>query len=86
LITDEAVNCRNSYVHGSDASFDYNANFDRATFFTQTLEFDFAASELVEAGWNIAAWSKTRTSMSHPFGRYCANYRDELEELRVLLT
>jgi hypothetical protein len=85
LITDEAVNCRNFYVHGTDASFDYNANFDAVTFFTQTLEFVFAASDLVEAGWDVKAWSKTWTSMSHPFARYRANYRNELEELKILL-
>jgi|HubBroStandDraft_2_1064218.scaffolds.fasta_scaffold18838_2 hypothetical protein len=85
LTTDEAVNCRNFYVHGGDASLDYNANFDRVTFFTQTLEFVFAASDLVEAGWDIKAWSTTGTTMSHPFGRYRINYAQELQALKALL-
>jgi len=57
-----------------DASLDYDANFDRVTFFTQTLEFVFAASDLVEAGWDIKAWSTTGTTMFHPFARYRINY------------
>ena len=85
LITDEAVNCRNFYVHGSAASFDYNANFDAVTFFAQTLEFVFAASDLIEAGWDIQTWCKTWSSMSNPFARYKVNYRNELEELKTLL-
>jgi hypothetical protein len=85
LLTDEAVNCRNFYVHGGDASFDYNANFDSVTFFTQTLEFVFAASDLVEAGWDIQAWCKTWSSMSNSFARYKADYRNELQQLKAIL-
>jgi hypothetical protein len=85
-VTDEAVNCRNFYVHGGDASFDYNANFDAVTFFTQTLEFVFAASDLAEAGWDVDGWSKTSTTMSHPFARYRVNYKNELKGLKGLLS
>ena len=85
FLTIRAVNCRNFYVHGGDASLDYNANFDRVTFFTQTLEFVFAASDLVEAGWDIKAWSTTGTTMSHPFTRYRINYAQELQALKALL-
>ena len=56
LVTDEAVICRNFYVHGSDASFDYNANLDCVNFFTDALEFVFAASDLVQAGWDVVSW------------------------------
>jgi hypothetical protein len=86
LVTDEAVNCRNFYVHGGDASFDYNGNFDAVTFFTQTLEFVFAASDLIEAGWDIQAWCKTWSSMSNSFARYKVDYRNELQELKTLLS
>lgn len=85
LVTDEAVNCRNFYVHGSDASFDYNANFDRVNFFTDTLEFVFAASDLVQAGWDVASWCSTPTSMSHPFTQFLINYREHLRELKAML-
>jgi hypothetical protein len=44
-VTDEAVNCRNYYVHGTTYSFNYDRNLDLVTFFTNTLEFVFATSE-----------------------------------------
>jgi hypothetical protein len=84
-VTDEAVNCRNFYVHGSAASFDYDAHFDAATFFTDTLEFVFATSDLLESGWDIKAWSNSGTTMSHPFGRYRINYAPQLQALKALL-
>jgi hypothetical protein len=84
-VADEAVNCRNFYVHGGDARFDYNAHFDAVTFFTDTLEFVFAASDLVEAGWDAKAWSNTATTMSHPFARYRINYKNQLNDLKAHL-
>jgi hypothetical protein len=84
-VIDEAVNCRNFYVHGTVASFDYDAHFDAVTFFTDTLEFVFAASDLIEAGWDIKAWSNTGTTMSHPFARYRINYFLQLQTLKALL-
>jgi hypothetical protein len=88
-VTDEAVNCRNHYVHGSPPSFDYrdySKEFDATVFFTDTLEFIFAASDLIEAGWDIRSWSETPTSMSHPFGGYRLNYAENLRKLQSLLT
>jgi len=85
LVTDEAVNCRNRYVHGTDSKIDYEKEFDTFVFLTDTLEFVFAASDLLEAGWDIIAWSKIPTSMSHPFGRYRINYLKSLECLKELL-
>jgi hypothetical protein len=85
VVTDEAVNCRNYYVHGSEPRFDYNRNFDAVVFFTETLEFVFATSDLIEAGWTIKMWSKRPNSMTHPFGRYLVNYRNQLQMLKDLL-
>ena len=84
-VIDEAVNCRNFYVHGTDASFDYEAHFDAVTFFTDTLEFVFAASDLVEAGWDVKTWSNLGTTMSHRFARYRINYALQLQALKALL-
>ena len=84
-VTDEAVNCRNYYVHGGPARFDYASHQGVCNFFTDTLEFVFAASDLIEAGWDIKAWCTNPTSMSHPFARYCAAYLDNLRGLKVLL-
>ena len=54
-------------------------------FFTDTLEFVFATSDLIEAGWDVKAWSKTDMTMSHPFGRYLVTYAERLQMLKALL-
>lgn len=84
-VTDEAVNCRNHYVHGSAPCFNYSDNFNTVVFFTETLEFVFAASDLIEAGWDVNAWSELSTTMSHPFARYRINYAMHLQELKALI-
>jgi hypothetical protein len=84
-VLDEAVNCRNHYVHGSSGSYDYVNNFfTTAVFFTKTLEFVFGASDLAESGWDMIAWSKQGSSGSHPFGEFAIEYRDHLEALQRL--
>jgi hypothetical protein len=85
LVTNEAVNCRNHYVHGSDPRFNYNENSNALSFFTNTLEFVFGVSDLMEAGWDVVAWNKIPTSMAHPFGAYRVNYTLALKELKKLL-
>lgn len=86
LVTDEAVDCRNFYVHGTSGKINYGSNTDLLSFFTNTLEFVFAASDLIEAGWDIADWIKQGTTMSHPFGRYCVSYAERLAALKKILT
>lgn len=86
LVTDQAVDCRNFYVHGTPGKFSYGAHADQPSFFTDTLEFVFGASDLIEAGWDIADWIKQGTTMSHPFGRYCVGYAERLAALKKLLT
>jgi len=86
LVTGHAVDCRNLYVHGSPEEFNYGAHADRLSFFTDTLEFVFAASDLIEAGWDIVEWIKEGTTMSHPFGRYCVGYAARLDALKKFLT
>jgi hypothetical protein len=85
MVCDQAVNCRNFYVHGSDPVFDYEAHGNAKTFFTETLEWVFAASELIEAGWNIGAWLGRGSPMSSQFARYDKNYSLALQELKKLL-
>ena len=84
-VTDEAVNCRNHYVHGSEPRFDYSNEVASVIFFTDTLEFVFAASDLIEAGWDVRAWTEIPTSMSHPFGRYRVSYAENLRKLQSLI-
>ncbi len=82
LVCDEAVNCRNHYVHGGPASFDYSNNFLLVVFFTETLEFVFAASDLIESGWDMKKWIDKNPQSSHPFGRYRINYFHQLQSLK----
>ena len=86
LVTDQAVDCRNFYVHGTPGKFDYGDHADQPTFFTDTLEFVFAAADLIDAGWEMAEWIRQGTTMSHPFGRYCDGYAERLANLKNLLT
>lgn len=85
LVCDEAVNCRNHYVHGGPSRFDYSNNFATVVFFTETLEFVFAASDLIESGWNIQKWIDKQPQYSHPFGRYRINYFHQLQSLKSCL-
>jgi hypothetical protein len=52
----QAVQCRNHYVHGSEAAFDYSKEIGAFAFLTETLEFVFAVSDLIELGWNYHFW------------------------------
>lgn len=81
----QAINCRNYYVHGSDAKIDYSRHSAQVQFFTDTLEFVFAASDLVESGWDIATWIMQGSTLSHPFRQYCFNYSQMLSTLKKLL-
>lgn len=85
LILDAAIDCRNHYVHGTTSEIDYTNNFDLVIFFTNTLEFVFGASELVEAGWDINRFAKRGTTMTHPYGSYLVGYKRSLEDLKRLL-
>lgn len=85
LVTDHAVDCRNFYVHGTPGKYDYGTHADQPAFLTDTLEFVFAASDLIEAGWDIAEWIKQGTTMSHPFGRYRVGYAERLATLKKRL-
>jgi hypothetical protein len=85
LVIDEAVNCRNHFVHGSKAKMDYTVEFDQVIFFTEALEFIFAASDLIECGWDIEQWSKQDSAMSHPFDRFRLDYELRLKDLKRAL-
>lgn len=86
MVCDEAVDCRNHFVHGSeDPSFDYMANFAAVNFFTLTLEFIFALSDLIECGWDPEPWLSNGTTKSHPFGAFLVDYKSYLAELKALL-
>lgn len=85
LVVDQAIDCRNYYVHGSDAKIDYSIHFAQVQFFTDTLEFIFAASDLMESGWDITTWITQGSTLSHPFSQYCFYYSQMLSTLEKLL-
>ncbi|AEB85414.1 HEPN domain-containing protein [Alicycliphilus denitrificans] len=85
LVADHAVDCRNYYVHGTKPKLDYESGESPVTFFTNTLEFVFAVSDLIDAGWNSNECIRRYTTMSHPFGRYRVSYAEDLAELKALL-
>lgn len=74
-----AVICRNHYTHRDQ--LETIKNCDKVKdFLTDTLEFVFAVSELIEAGWDIENWEYNRST--HPFGHYLGNYKNRLENYR----
>ncbi|MDX8449252.1 HEPN domain-containing protein [Mesorhizobium captivum] len=87
-VLDQAVNCRNHYVHGplGKKTIDYAANFhDLGGFFTKTLEFVFAASDLLEGGWDIKEWASRSSTLSHPFYSYKDSYKQHLSIAKALI-
>ncbi len=56
-VIDLAIDCRNYFVHGGEPKIDYTKHFFATVpFLTNTLEFVFATSDLIEAGWDVAEW------------------------------
>jgi len=83
-VLSEAVDARNLYVHGSLPKRRTAALFDAHTIFlTEALEFAFACSELVEAGWNFNAWLQRARSADHVFSRFVRFYGDALRDYKA---
>lgn len=86
-----AVVCRNYYVHAKHARndrppVDYKKESRFRMFLTDTLEFVFVVSDLIEAGWDVKTWRKTNGSSSyHPVGRYLRDYKENLEKWKHYL-
>ncbi|WP_234729970.1 ApeA N-terminal domain 1-containing protein [Acidocella facilis] len=85
FVLSEAINCRNRYVHGSFSRVDYGVvGKELVPFLTDTLEFVFGASELIEAGWNIFEWVMRNSALTHPWRVYFFHYKENLNKLKVL--
>ena len=84
-VTREAVDCRNYCVHGGPPNV-YYREAGVIRFFANTLEFVFAGSDLVEAGWDIQAWYEKEGLWSHPFGAYLHNYKANLQGIESIRT
>lgn len=76
-ILDDAVDCRNHYVHGFKPKLDYDANFEAVCLFTNALEFVFGASDFIDCGWDIHSWKKGHPQDEHPFGSFVIGYREQ---------
>jgi len=85
IVCHQAVLGRNHYVHGSDAGFDYQKEFQAFAFLIDSLEFIFAASDLIELGWDFKQWLSKGTTMSHPFGVYTINFDEDIRALKELV-
>lgn len=86
LLVHHAVLCRNHYVHGSTSGFNYEDNFHLVAFLTDTLEFIFAASDLVECGWNALDYRNRAGTGSHQFHSYLLGYDMGVHRLRTVLS
>ncbi|QLC25664.1 hypothetical protein HFP57_11985 [Parasphingopyxis algicola] len=84
LVVDEAVKCRNHFVHGSAGSFDYHEYGHLIAFLTHALEFIFAASDLLEAGWDAQAWQSNSGVLIHPFSEVLHGWNTAAAEIAVL--
>lgn len=82
VATDAAVELRNLYVHGDDGPNQKTKLVGFNNFLTDTLEFVFCASDLVESGWDIAAWHRRPKSVGHPFFNYLYGYAENLSKLK----
>lgn len=85
LVINEAINCRNFYVHGSDGKLPTKDVHRFSNFVTDTLEFIYGASDLLEAGWDIRGWLAKGSTLSHPYSQYVHSYQMNLDKLKETL-
>ena len=76
-----AVLSRNYFVHGGGERLDYAGVEPFTVFLTETLEFVFAAAELIECGWDGAAWKQKLQTGRHWFSRYLNGYSGDGRDL-----
>jgi hypothetical protein len=86
LVAKTAVKCRNHFVHGGSGDFNYSAVEPLMCFLTDALEFIFAASDLIEAGWDANSWSSKHYGGGHNFTRFRMAYNENLAELKSALS
>jgi len=72
-----AVDFRNFFVHGSD-TFDYGKYEIHLPFLTEALEFTFAASDFIDAGWDAGKWYELKIWGSHKFTSFRRQYPENI--------
>ena len=85
VVIKTAVDCRNYIVHGSGSPVIRRIAYPHLSFFVDSLEFIFAASDLIDLGWDIARWCKRDKLRKHPFDLYLAEYGDNCASLKRAL-
>jgi hypothetical protein len=75
------VRSRNYFVHGAKPKLSVAATRDLMVFFTDTLEFIFVTSELVECGWNVKRWIKQLGGRAK-FREYVRSYDETLKRVK----
>lgn len=86
FVAKTAVKCRNLFVHGSSSDFNYEAIEPMTTFLNDALEFIFAASDLIDAGWDAKSWHEEPFGTGHSFSRFLRRYDHNLRELKAAVS
>lgn len=86
FVASVAVKCRNFFVHGGSGDIDYQRVEALVPFLTDALEFIFAASDFIDAGWDAQRWVSGGHSWGHSFARFRDDYDAGLSELRLATT
>ncbi|WP_334066409.1 HEPN domain-containing protein [Burkholderia cepacia] len=81
-----AIKARNFFVHGSLNGINYNDLEPLLPFLTDALEFIFASSDLIEAGWDAKAWGNKHYGTNHSFTRFRWGYLAHLTHLKETLS
>jgi hypothetical protein len=82
FVASVAIKCRNFFVHGSSSDIDYQKVEPLMPFLADALEFIFAASDFIDAGWDAQRWSSGGYGWGHSFTRFRSEYEAALAELR----
>jgi len=87
IVINEAVSCRNFFVHGTyKGTLNQKDIYYFSSFFVDTFEFIFAVSDLIESGWDINEWLSNGSCLTHPFAAYLYSYREVVTKLKKSLS
>lgn len=84
VVLPDAIDARNHFVHGTKASPKRARLFrDNASFYIRCLEATFGLSELMECGWNFAAWCRELKGQSHPFTEFLVHFQLDMAQYHL---
>jgi len=82
FVANLAVRCRNIFVHGRAGKLKLQTIEPFVPFLTDTLEFIFAASDLIDCGWDAQRWLTSHIGNGHSFSRLRWDYTAQLTVLK----